>query len=231
MQQPDGHFRTAVEMTYSILWSMLLMNVIMGQLLDSFAEIRSKKNARIVDSRERCFICNIDRFQFEQHANGFERHVTEEHNPLSYLFLLQHLKQSDPVNFDGVESYINDSVLERECDFLPVDLAVSLKYVDSQQSEAEERIIRQEQMLETTAAKQELSMAHMAFKLDKVAKAVAAHDDDMDHRRLSSGPQAKAHSNLKVDTQQSLYPQESDSSFNLKTASSPKHFDDTDDEP
>ena len=52
--------------TFFILWSMLLSNVITGHIIDAFMEIRGDKDKKDQDMKENCFICSIDRYTFDQ---------------------------------------------------------------------------------------------------------------------------------------------------------------------
>jgi inositol 1,4,5-triphosphate receptor type 1 len=75
-------------LSFFIIWSMLLSNVITGHIIDAFTEIRAERDKRDRDNQEKCFICSIARLQFEQHGAGFQAHVAEEHNPWSYLLYM-----------------------------------------------------------------------------------------------------------------------------------------------
>eukprot|EP00164_Ancoracysta_twista_P002592 GFYU01003448.1.p1 GENE.GFYU01003448.1~~GFYU01003448.1.p1 ORF type:complete len:1282 (-),score=390.67 GFYU01003448.1:91-3936(-) len=144
------HFRTIVELGFSVVWSLLLLNVFMGQMLDAFAEIRSAKMVRVTDSKERCFICNIDRFVFDNGAtNGFREHIQDEHNPLFYLYFIQHLKQGNSVDFNGAENYVVELLNRHSHSFIPIGQALRLRIDGKAATKPGEELRRLEHSLTT----------------------------------------------------------------------------------
>ena len=62
--------------------------------IDTFAELREKKEMVDEQVTGRCFICGIERFVFDQlshDVNGFEDHIKNHHNMWKYLFFLVYL--------------------------------------------------------------------------------------------------------------------------------------------
>jgi len=43
---------------------------------------------------------------------GFERHLEKDHNIWSYLKFMYYIKNKDPTEFNGIESYINEKIRE-----------------------------------------------------------------------------------------------------------------------
>ena len=74
-------------------------------------ELRDQKKSRDFDTKNKCFICNIDRYVFDRYAEGFEHHIEQDHNLWNYLFYILYLKSKDPTEFTGVESYVFEQVL------------------------------------------------------------------------------------------------------------------------
>lgn len=53
-------------------------------------------------------MCNLDRYVLERDTDeGFEFHIEKDHFWLNYVYFLIHLKQKDPSDYNGTESYIN----------------------------------------------------------------------------------------------------------------------------
>lgn len=51
-----------------------------------------------------CFICNIDREDFEQLNLPFKAHVREEHNMWDYVFFRMYLEEKDTIDYSGLET-------------------------------------------------------------------------------------------------------------------------------
>ena len=58
--------RSLFLISFFIIWSMLLSNIITGHIIDAFMEIRDEKDKQEADTAAHCFICSLDRFTFEQ---------------------------------------------------------------------------------------------------------------------------------------------------------------------
>ena len=63
------------------------------------------------DMKNVCFICGLERDVFDQFADGFENHIERDHNLWNYLYFLYHLKITPPTDYNGIESYIADKVV------------------------------------------------------------------------------------------------------------------------
>jgi len=108
-------WRMLYTLAFFIMVSTILMNIIFGVIIDTFAELRARKDEIDRDISGRCFICGIDRFVFDQlgeGGNGFEDHITNDHNMWKYLYFNVHLRQKDFDDYSGGESYVFSKTLE-----------------------------------------------------------------------------------------------------------------------
>merc|ERR1711968_162597 len=95
--------------------------------IEAFAQIRGLKTQQVEDSRDKCFVCSIDRFTFQQHTEGFEHHRQQEHDPWAYMFFIIYLVTKKKVDMTGVESFVYEQVGNLDNEFLPVSRAMSLE--------------------------------------------------------------------------------------------------------
>uniref|UniRef100_A0A7S0QJ39 Ion transport domain-containing protein n=1 Tax=Cryptomonas curvata TaxID=233186 RepID=A0A7S0QJ39_9CRYP len=86
------YYRIIYTLLFFCLITTILMNIIFGVIIDTFAELRSKKEQIDLDMSGRCFICGLDRFIFDEAGretgDGFQHHITHEHNIWKYIFFL-----------------------------------------------------------------------------------------------------------------------------------------------
>ena len=61
--------------------------------------------------RNICFICSIDRNTFDKYADGFEKHISRDHNLWQYVFYIVHLQSKDSTEYTGIESYVMENVI------------------------------------------------------------------------------------------------------------------------
>lgn len=90
--------------------NIILLNIIFGIIIDTFAELRNKRADMDKDKRTTCFICGIDRFRFDLETDGFEYHIKNEHNVWNYVFYMIHLKTKDKTDYNGIESKISQQL-------------------------------------------------------------------------------------------------------------------------
>lgn len=66
-------FGTIYSLIYLVLVNLVLVAIITGYIVDSFASMREKNESIEKDMRSQCFICSISRDQFEQAGLSFEK--------------------------------------------------------------------------------------------------------------------------------------------------------------
>lgn len=95
-------------MSFFLLVKIILYNILFGVIIDTFAQLRNAKNFMDDDKRNKCFICNFDRFVFDKETEGgFMRHISKDHNLWFYVYYIVHLQSKDPTEFTGIESYVH----------------------------------------------------------------------------------------------------------------------------
>jgi hypothetical protein len=74
--------------------------------------------------KNRCYICNIERHEFDRYAQGFENHIKNDHNLWQYLYFLVYMKSKDPTDYNGTESAIWQFYLKGKIDWFPLYKAI-----------------------------------------------------------------------------------------------------------
>ncbi len=55
------------DLTFFALVNIVFLNIIFGIIVDTFAELREKKNKMDEDKKTVCFICGVDRYTVKIH--------------------------------------------------------------------------------------------------------------------------------------------------------------------
>jgi len=63
LSKKEYYLRFFFDLTFFLIVVIILLNIIFGIIIDTFAELRDKKRNIEDDMKNRCFICNIERFQ------------------------------------------------------------------------------------------------------------------------------------------------------------------------
>lgn len=112
-----------IDVGFLVVVIIVLVEVVFGIILDSFADLRSQKETNERLSHTKCFICDIDKDRFDVKANegiSFERHVQGEHNMWNYVYFLIYVFHKDPTKFTGTEQFIYNMARAKNLSFFPV---------------------------------------------------------------------------------------------------------------
>lgn len=104
------------------------MNLIFGIIIDAFANMRDEKNAIEADVKERCFICGLNRFEFETKNKSWFDHIYKEHNAFAYLYFIMYVQHKPGNECTGVEKYVKSLVLKEDPQFFPVGQCLAIGY-------------------------------------------------------------------------------------------------------
>ncbi len=55
-------------------------SVVFGIIIDTFSDLRDQEKDKRAEMLSVCFICNLQREQFDREGNGFENHIKHDHN-------------------------------------------------------------------------------------------------------------------------------------------------------
>ena len=65
---------------YYFLINLVITAIVSGIIIDTFAEMRANRQAVAADLHTSCFICAIEREDFEQFGVRFQDHISDDHN-------------------------------------------------------------------------------------------------------------------------------------------------------
>lgn len=103
------------------------LKILFGCIIETFADLRKKKNQEDMERNNFCFICNLEKYLFLKNSLGFEYHYTQEHNLWYYIFFLYNLKQKKITEMNGIESYIHNKIDTDDITWLPIRRALNLE--------------------------------------------------------------------------------------------------------
>ena len=100
----------------------MLLNIIFGIIIDTFAELREGKAELEYDKNNICFICGVERFQFDRYGEGFEKHIESDHSIFNYLYYKIYISNKPTTEFNGTESNIGE-----DSSWFPINKALILE--------------------------------------------------------------------------------------------------------
>ena len=120
---------TLYDLSFFILIITLLLNLIFGMIIDAFGELRDEKNANDEDKLNVCFICGLERSEYERIGN-FDKHTSEEHNMwqyVAYIVYLQEKEKSFSTDMTDIESYVAECYHKKDYSWMPVGRSLTLE--------------------------------------------------------------------------------------------------------
>jgi hypothetical protein len=109
---------------------LLLLNMFNGVIVTTFSQIREESNKKEEDMKNRCYICNINRIEFQKNKIDFADHQKYEHNTNNYIKFFIFLWHIDEKDMDADQSFINECIKEKDIKFFPVNCAKSIGEVE-----------------------------------------------------------------------------------------------------
>nr|Q8WSR4.1 RecName: Full=Inositol 1,4,5-trisphosphate receptor; Short=ApIP3R [Patiria pectinifera]BAB84088.1 inositol 1,4,5-trisphosphate receptor [Patiria pectinifera] len=138
-REPLYMARVIYDLLFFIVVIIIVLNLIFGVIIDTFADLRSEKQQKEEILKNTCFICGLNRSSFDNKSVSFEEHYKEEHSMWHYLYFIVLVKVKDPTEFTGPESYVYNMTKEKNQDWFPRMRAMSL---DSDEGESEQNEMR-----------------------------------------------------------------------------------------
>ncbi|XP_064633177.1 inositol 1,4,5-trisphosphate receptor-like isoform X3 [Lineus longissimus] len=148
--------RVLYDLAFFFIVIIIVLNLIFGVIIDTFADLRSEKQQKEEILKNTCFICGLDRSSFDNKSVSFEEHIKSEHNMWHYLYFIVLVTVKDPTEFTGPESYVDAMVKDKNLDWFPRMRAMSLAVDDSEGEQNELRNL-QAQLESTNGLVQTLS--------------------------------------------------------------------------
>nr|AGN03925.1 inositol 1,4,5-trisphosphate receptor [Dugesia japonica] len=119
-------FRVLHDLSFYFIVNVIILNLIFGVIIDTFASLRQNKQEKDEILRNTCFICALNRSAFDNKTVTFEEHFRREHNMWHYLYFIVLIRVKDPTEFTGPESYVSEMIKAKNLDWFPKKRAMSL---------------------------------------------------------------------------------------------------------
>ncbi|XP_023661367.1 inositol 1,4,5-trisphosphate-gated calcium channel ITPR1 isoform X4 [Paramormyrops kingsleyae] len=147
-EEPLFAARVIYDLLFFFMVIIIVLNLIFGVIIDTFADLRSEKQKKEEVLKTTCFICGLERDKFDNKTVTFEEHIKEEHNMWHYLYFIVLVKVKDSTEYTGPESYVAEMIKEHNLDWFPRMRAMSLVSSDAEGEQNEIRNLQEK--LEST---------------------------------------------------------------------------------
>ena len=168
-------------LSFFLIMGTLLLNMVTGVIVDTFSALRLDAADRHYKLNNVCFICGIQRAEMEALGaeHHFDEHIGCDHERWSYFYFLHYLWHlRDPMEFNGVETYVARCVKERRTDWFPNRRWMKLQNMEQskddaeQQKSAEMKIQQLAQKVDAMARLQEREMRKLSQQQERIEAAL-----------------------------------------------------------
>lgn len=131
IRDTDTVLRFFFDDLFNIIIMIIMMNIIQGIIIDTFAVLREQSDRNTADRETKCFVCGKDKEYIERCTNRpFRYHCVHEHNEWNYLYFIAYLNNKESTEHTGIESTIHELVKEKDISWIPQQQGLTLKDVD-----------------------------------------------------------------------------------------------------
>eukprot|EP00049_Salpingoeca_infusionum_P016243 m.329746 g.329746 ORF g.329746 m.329746 type:complete len:2649 (+) comp16040_c1_seq2:1183-9129(+) len=101
------------ELAFWILVSVIMMNLVLGIIVDTFSELRSERAATEEDKKSVCYICGLPRYAFDR-VKGFDHHILKEHNMWAYVYYVAYLESLSRTSRNYHETHLFEMLVVKK---------------------------------------------------------------------------------------------------------------------
>jgi inositol 1,4,5-triphosphate receptor type 3 len=99
---------------------LILGNIFLGIIVDTFADLRDKNQLQLEDMELRCFICQMSRDQSLKKKIDFKVHLNEDHYVWNYVYFLTHLHIMNQTEFNPLQRHVWNCLSQNDISWIPI---------------------------------------------------------------------------------------------------------------
>lgn len=122
----DAAAKYIFDISYQIFIVVIMVAIITGIIIDTFADLRSERNDIEDDINNRCFICSQGREVFERNRIKFREHTDVHHATWNYLFYSMYLSGKKSTELTGIERWMKKQISSQSTAYFPINRALCL---------------------------------------------------------------------------------------------------------
>ena len=98
--------RIVLDLLFWILIVTIMMNLVLGIIVDTFSQLREEEAHRNDEMTSKCFICSLPAYRFEK-AGGFKKHIAHDHNMWMYLYYTIYLDTISRADRTDLQAFLH----------------------------------------------------------------------------------------------------------------------------
>ena len=116
----------------NILILIIMMNIVQGLTVDTFAVLRRTHERNKLDRENKCFVCGLEKETIERVTRrSFKLHTSSDHNEWKYVHFVGYLTDKEETEYTGIESYVMEKVSKKDVSWFPQQEALLVRGQES----------------------------------------------------------------------------------------------------
>ena len=171
------------EFSFFCIVNVICFNIIAGIIIDTFSQLRGETDERDHDKKHICFVCGLDRTDFNREGKDFENHLENQHDPWAYIYYIYYLQKKGEDELTGIEQFCYDNFKKLKTDWCPIGRTLYLKE-SNQEDEITECLRKVDSMNDKMAINQSVmiksifSLKETVFKVKEDQKILKNMKED-----------------------------------------------------
>lgn len=111
--------RIIIDTLFHIFVNLILANIFFGIIVDSFTQYRDESNKKDEDQKNKCLMCNRDRYNNIKAGEDFDLHRTIEHKPFNYFYFICYMLRKNPQEYSRAEEFAWNQINLQRMEWYP----------------------------------------------------------------------------------------------------------------
>lgn len=124
-----------LDFIFYVLIIVIMLNIIFGIIIDTFSDLRGRKEEKESDKRSTCLICGLGRQVFEDHNVDFRDHEEDCHNRDDYVYFYCQTMDKDAGERSGYERYVYLQINSQEVAWFPNGKSLDIDQKDEEKED------------------------------------------------------------------------------------------------
>lgn len=119
VDKDNNQERIVIGTLFYVFFGVMFLCNFLGEIITSYIELSKDRDSKLLHMETTCFICGLNRDDFDWNHKAFSEHVKHEHNMWNYLYFLLHIGTKRDAELSGQEAYIRRMVRTGDIGFFP----------------------------------------------------------------------------------------------------------------
>jgi hypothetical protein len=116
----DYWSRMAFDLLFFVVIILILLNIIFGIIIDTYADLKEKRQKIKDDVNDRCYICGGLKNELTKDSKGWSEHFMDKHSVFAYLAFIVYISEKKEEDCNGLEKSVKNQISSRKVDFVPI---------------------------------------------------------------------------------------------------------------